>query len=283
MASLFTKKLTYLVIFTFCNLALFSLSSTFHNLIGYDLNTLEEWLYHNRLFLISLSKLITLLLLLLLPNLYFIKAETFKNYLNLMKLNIKRTWKIDNKKWIFHFFSVVVLYSFFFNLQIVDQVEFNIKEFNNFILCLVFWMSDVVFVRSLYKNNIFINLKYHTLLNSSLQALLVASTTAIVTYLPWSDQLQFFLVLCCVFYLMQIESTKFSGYAIMISIFSIMALVRPFNFITNLDESKFYLIADNFSLPWSFIFVLYFLVYYRFSPFMDEIYKFLFFRSPKVK
>lgn len=283
MTQLFVKNIIYVLVFTFCNIALFSFSSTFHKLLGYDLNTLEEWLYHNRLFLITLAKVMTLFSVLILPNIYYLKLESVKTSFKHWQINLLRIWEIDSKKWLLHFFSVIVVYAFFYNIQINDHTEIYGQEMNQFLLCMIFWSCDLIFLRKIYLDNILIHFKHHRLIISALQALLISATTLIVTYQSWTDQFQFYLILCCIFYLIQEESTRFSGYIILLSVFIIMSFVSPFNFITNIDESKFNLIADNFSLPWSFIFVTYFLIYQYLIPHIDGIYKFLFFKASKTK
>lgn len=276
MTSLFLKNILYLLVFALFNLVLFSVSSTFHKLLGYDLNTLEEWLYHNRLSLITISKVATLLMFTVLPNIHYLRVDQFKkSYHGWIALFLK-SWKIDNKMWIVQLLGCLILYSLFYDVQINDKAKIFDNGLEQVAMCLVFWGCDIIFVRKIYQNNIFINFEYNKLINASLQSVLILLTTSIVTYLSWFDLFQLYLVLVCVFYLLQSHTSVISGYSLMLSFFIIFSLFQPMNYLINSEEIKFYLIAEGFSLPWSFIFLVYFLIVLYINRHSDQIYKMIF-------
>lgn len=264
MIKLLLKNFLYLLIFSLCNLTLFSFSSSFHKLLNYDLNTLEEWLYHNRLYIITVAKLFTLFFILVLPNVYYVKLDIIKHHLKMWKIDLYRLWKLDSKFWLVNLFNIFLLYSLFYNLEINQQSQIYGDWFFNLILSMIFWSCDLLFIKYAYKDNVFTNYPQHRIINAGLQALLMTLTTAIVSYFSWIDLLQFFLISYCVFYLIQFEITKFSGYVTFFIFFLIMSVMRPLNFISNIDESQFNLIADSFSLPWGFIFIVYFFLFQNF-------------------
>lgn len=281
MINLFSKKFIYILIFALSNIGLFSISSIFHQQLGYDLNTLEEWLYHNRLFMITSAKILAFSLVVILPNIHYFKVDKIKpNFLNWVS-KIKRLWKFDSKLWPLHLISCGMLYSLFYDLQVIAEIDLYDQSIKQIFFCLIFWVTDVVFIGMIYKNNIFTNYKYDKIINALLQSLLLVITTSIVTYLTWYDLIQFYIILCCIFYLIQLDTEAFSGYTILIFTFITFSLVKPLNFIINIDETKFYLIADNFSLPWSFIFIVYFFLYRYLNPFFDKLYNYIFIKFTK--
>jgi len=273
MISLFVQQVFFVLFFALCNLALFSFSSTFHHVLGYDLNTLEEWLYHNRLFLITAAKVLTVIVFLVLPNSYNINASFFKKKIDLFASQVKKLWIIDSKVWILQFISCIILYALFYNIEINENSTIYENALQQIVLCVTFWFCDLIYVRKIYENNIFIKYDHHKIMNSCLQSSLLLFTTAVVTYLSWFDLLQLYLVLVCIFYLLQSETTLLSGHITLFTLFIFLSLFSPMNFIVNTDEIKFYLIAEGFSLPWSFIFLVYFLIFFHFSRYSNTLYK----------
>ena len=272
MKSIFLKQLLFVSVFALCNLILFSISSTFHNVLGYDINTLEEWLYHNRLFLITIAKLLTLAMFMVPAGKEYSHLTVIKKKFQAAIQQFLKIWKLDSKIWILQIIGCLFLYALFFDIKINENADLYSNTLQQIVFCLIFWSCDVIFVRKLYADNIFIKYEHHRLINAGLQSASIVLSAAIVTYLSWFDLLQFYLVLTCMFYLLQSDTSIFSGYFTLMVFFVISSLFHPLNFIINSEEIKFYLIAEGFSLPWSFIFLSYYLLFLYLNPYCVDLY-----------
>lgn len=269
-------NLMYVALFGLGYLGLFSLSSFFHRLLEYDINTLEEWLYHNRLVIIVLAKLFALFSILILPEMHsFTKAE-FIRLKSVYSSVFRRQWIVGDKVWLLYLVFCLTLYGLFYNLKMGASSDVGDNFIYQVFMCTAFWFCDLIFLRNIYKNLLPLSSKYSRWILALLKSSLIFTCTAFVSYLPISDLVQFYLVFTCILYLLENEYTLFSGWVTFFVWATICSLIQPFNFIINVDNVKFIMTAESFSLPWCFIFLVVFSIYVLSPPYIERLYKFLF-------
>ena len=268
----------YLTIFIFSYLGFFSFSSFFHTLLDHDINVLEEWLYHNRLFIITSAKLTSYLMVIVFPNLYAVGPRKMWLNFKLVTSELLKQWKVESKDWIIHLIFCFILYAQFFQIEVSTISTTNLLEPVQVFYCLVFWACDFIFIS---KHLNFELTKYspqYPLIDCAIVCLLPLITTSIVSYTSTYNLLQFYAIFVSLVYLMKTEKLMITGSITLIIMSCFFAVTYPLNFLTNLDDTWWSLKADGFSMPWSLIFILYVLFYKVFKNYINNLYKTLFFK-----
>lgn len=257
----FLSPIMFWIIFTSCYVGLFSFASFFHQLLGHDISVLEQWLYHNRLFIITFSKLLAFFFILIFPRMYgsfsLKQSQRIKDHLKLWVLN----WNREPKLWIFFLFFSLVFYWKIFNFfptgHYITWTSLTIQV----IECFLFWCADLVIIIKMQDELAPPRLAASPWLKTLTLSLLPIATTAMVSYSTWYDLVQLYILMIIIVSLLKQEKLTCVG-IVTLAIFSfIFATMAPFNYLTNADDTLWVLEPQAFSLPWSVIIIVYVTLY----------------------
>lgn len=272
MKKILLMSLCYIFVFWIAYVSFFSFSSFSHRLLGYDINTLEEWLYSNRLFIVFLSKIITLFLLLILPAWSYSNAKEIFLQAVKKKSEIQKKWKINDKSFIAYIGLSFVLYALFYNFDYKESEDLIHHLFVHLTFNMGYYLCDVVFLISIIEKYTTSEVKHSSWKLSILMSTVVFCCSLLVSQKPIFEILQVTFVLFIIFQLITTSNTTYTGWLTLFIWTTASSLIDRINVLSSSKDSLYTMNSAGLSLPWSVILIMVYILYLKLPPYIERLY-----------